>query len=240
MENDVLYIVMPAYNEEANIDAVVAQWHPVVEKVGNNSRLLIVNDGSKDNTYQKMQSLQIQYPLLLPVDKSNSGHGATCLFAYRKAIEAKADYIFQTDSDGQTDPNEFWQFWGNRNKYNFIIGSRDTREDGIGRIFVTRVLRMVVWVMFGEWIKDVNTPFRLMKTEALSSILKYIPEDFFLANVAISVVAVKKKETCKWFPITFKPRQGGVNSINMKRIFKIGRKALGDFKSINEQLKKSL
>jgi len=238
MKNDVLYIVMPAYNEEENIDAVVAQWHPVVEKVGGDSRLLIVNDGSKDNTYQKMLSLQIQYPLLLPVNKPNSGHGATCLFAYRKAIEAHADYIFQTDSDGQTDPNEFWKFWENRDKYNFIIGSRDTRQDGIGRVFVTRVLRWVVWLMFGEWIKDANTPFRLIKTESLIPVLKLIPEDFFLANVVISVIAVKKKETCKWLPITFKPRQGGVNSINMKRIFNIGRKALGDFKRINEQLKK--
>ena len=44
----------------------------------------------------------------------------------------------------------------------------------------------------------------------------------------------------KWFPITFKPRQGGVNSINIKRIFQIGRKALRDFKSINKQLQKLL
>jgi hypothetical protein len=94
--------------------------------------------------------------------------------------------------------------------------------------------------MFGEWIEDANTPFRLMKTESLMPVLKLIPENFFLSNVVISVIAVKKKETCKWFPITFKPRQGGVNSINMKRIFQIGRKALGYFKSINKQLKKSL
>jgi len=234
-----LYVVMPAYNEEANIDAVVSQWHPVVERIGGNSRLLIVNDGSKDNTYQKLTSLQEQYPLLLPVDKPNSGHGATCLFAYRQAIEAGADYIFQTDSDGQTDPNEFWKFWENRDKYSFIIGSRYARQDGAGRIFVTRILRLVVWLMFGEWVKDANTPFRLMNTGRLIPILRLIPEDFFLSNVAISAIAVKRKETCQWFPITFKPRQGGVNSINMKRIFKIGWKALGDFRSINRQLKKS-
>ena len=47
---DKLYIVMPAYNEQANIETVVQQWHPVVEKVGADSRLMIVNDGSKDNT----------------------------------------------------------------------------------------------------------------------------------------------------------------------------------------------
>jgi len=234
-----LYIVMPAYNEEVNIDAVVAQWHPVVEKIGGDSRLLIVNDGSKDNTYQKMVLMQAQYPFLQPIDKPNSGHGATCLFAYRKAINAGANYIFQTDSDGQTNPDEFWKFWENRDKYSFIIGSRDVRQDGMWRVFVTHVLRIVVWLMFGEWVKDANTPFRLMKTEHLTPILRFIPEDFFLSNVAICVIAVKRKETCRWFPITFKPRQGGENSINMKRIFKIGWKALGDFRSINKQLRRA-
>ncbi len=231
-----LYVVMPAYNEEENIDAVVAQWHPVVEQVGGNSRLLIVNDGSKDNTYQKMMSLQKQYPLLQPVDKPNSGHGATCLFAYRKAIDAGADYIFQTDSDGQTTPGEFWTFWENRDKYSFIIGSRHARQDGVVRIFVTNVLRLVVWLIFGEWIKDANTPFRLMKAGRLKLVLQFIPGDFFLSNVAICVVAIKQREKCQWLPITFKPRQGGKNSINMKRIFNIGWKALGDFRSINKRL----
>ena len=244
MKNDVLYIVMPAYNEEANIESVVAQWHDVLTNINNNggikSKLLIANDGSKDKTYEIMQRLTAKYPDFEPLDKPNSGHGATVLYLYRKAIEGGADYIFQTDSDGQTNPDEFWKFWENRDKYNFIIGSRDTRQDGTGRVFVTRVLRLIVWLMFGKWVKDANTPFRLMKTKSLIPILKLIPQDFFLSNVVISVIAVKKNETCKWFPITFKPRQGGVNSINMKRIFQIGRKALGDFRSINKQLKKSL
>ena len=72
--------------------------------------------------------------------------------------------------------------------------------------------------------------------EALSRILKVVPEDFFLANVAVSAIAVKWKECIAWYPITFRPRQGGVNSINMKRIFKIGWKALGDFRKINKAL----
>ena len=229
---------MPAYNEEENIDLVVAQWHPVVEKIGHESRLLIVNDGSKDNTFQKLQTLQEKYPLLIAIDKLNSGHGATCLFAYERAIEANADYIFQTDSDGQTNPDEFWTFWENKSKYDFIIGSRRERQDGLGRVVVTRVLRLIVWMMFGQWVNDANTPFRLMKTERLIPILKLIPENFFLANVVVSVIALKKNESCKWYPISFKPRQGGVNSINLKRIIKIGQKAIGDFREINKRLKK--
>lgn len=232
-----IYFVMPAYNEAENIEEVVKMWYPVVEKCGKSSRLVIANDGSKDNTFEIMTRLKEKYPLFIPIDKENCGHGATVLYLYRYAIKNGADYIFQTDSDGQTNPDEFWQFYDNRNKYDFQIGYRKGRQDGGSRIFVTKTLRLVVWMMFHEWVTDANTPFRLMKTERLKEILKVVPEDFFLCNVAISAIAVKWKESIKFYKITFKPRQGGINSINMKRIFKIGWKAIGDFKMINDNLK---
>ena len=49
-----LYIIIPAYNEEENIRKVAVEWHEVVEKVGNNSKLVIINDGSKDSTLKKL------------------------------------------------------------------------------------------------------------------------------------------------------------------------------------------
>lgn len=237
---DTLYIVMPAYNEEANIEDVIKQWHPVCERInkeGNEAKLVIANDGSKDQTFAIMQGLCEQYPYLTPIDKPNSGHGATVLYLYRYAINDGANFVFQTDSDGQTLPEEFWRMWEHRHEYDFQIGTRRGREDGASRIFVTKVLRWVVWLMFGVWVKDANTPFRLMNVYHLQAIMKLIPEDFFLANVAVSAIAVKLKEKIAWYPITFRPRQGGVNSINMKRIFNIGIKALGDFRMINKNIK---
>jgi glycosyltransferase involved in cell wall biosynthesis len=234
-----IYFVMPAYNEAENIEETIKQWYPVVEKSGADCRLVIANDGSKDETYKKMVALKEKYPQLIPLDKPNSGHGATVLYLYRYAIEHGAEYIFQTDSDGQTNPEEFWQMYDNRDKYDFQIGHRLGRQDGGSRVFVTKTLRFVVWLMFHEWVVDANTPFRLMNVEKLKPILDVIPTDYFLCNVAISAIAVKWKYTIGWYRITFKPRQGGVNSINMKRIFKIGWKALGDFRNINSHLKKS-
>ena len=240
MASDKLYIVMPAYNEEANIEDVIAQWHPVCEQIqaeGNEAHLVIANDGSTDNTYAIMQQLQAKYPLLVPLDKPNSGHGSTVLYLYRYAIANGVDYVFQTDSDGQTLPEEFWPMWKNRQQFGFQIGTRGGRQDGASRVFVTKTLRLVVWLMFHVWVKDANTPFRLMKTEHLKAIMEYIPQNFFLANVAVSAIAVKKNEKIAWYPITFRPRQGGVNSIKMRRIFKIGVKALGDFRTINRNLR---
>lgn len=235
-----IYFVMPAYNEEANIEDVIKQWHPICEKInqlGDNAKLVIANDGSKDNTYKIMKNLEEKYPYFIAIDKPNSGHGATVLYLYRYAIDNGADYVFQTDSDGQTLPEEFWQMWDNKEKYDFQIGTRGGRQDGGSRVFVTKTLRFVVWCMFHVWVKDANTPFRLLDVEKLKPILDIIPTDYNLANVAVSAIAVRWNYNIAWYPITFRPRQGGVNSINMKRIFKIGVKALSDFRMINKNLK---
>lgn len=237
---DIIYFVFPAYNEEANIEDVIKQWHPVCERInaeGNKAQLVIANDGSKDKTFAIMQKLQAKYPYLKPLDKQNSGHGATVMYLYRYAIDNGADYIFQTDSDGQTLPEEFWQMWENRDKFDFQIGTRGGRQDGLSRVFVTKTLRLVVWLMFHVWVKDANTPFRLLKAIKLRPILDIIPQDYNLANVAVSAIAVRWHYNIGWYPITFRPRQGGVNSINMRRIFKIGLKALKDFQIINKNLK---
>jgi glycosyltransferase involved in cell wall biosynthesis len=229
-----LLIVMPAYNEEENIKTVIEEWHPIVEKIGVNSRLIIVNDGSKDKTYQVANSLIEKYNRLIVLNKENSGHGPTCLYAYKFALAEGADYIFQTDSDGQTLPQDFWKFWESRHHYNLIIGSRNKREDGLSRVFVTKSLKIILFIIFGTYIQDANTPYRLMKRETLEVLIEKIPSDFFLANVLLSVLARKEKEKVHWIPITFRPRQGGTNSINIKRIIKIGFQAVREFKTLSK------
>ena len=68
-----LYIVIPAYNESENIEKTIDQWYPVVERHNDegNSRLVIINDGSKDNTYELLQKCAATRPLLVPLDKPN-------------------------------------------------------------------------------------------------------------------------------------------------------------------------
>ncbi|MDO5574468.1 MAG: glycosyltransferase family 2 protein [bacterium] len=236
---DKLYIIIPAYNEEETIKQVIDDWYPVIERIGNDSRLVIINDGSKDHTYEIIQEYAASRPYLLPLTKENGGHGATVLFGYHYAIKENADYIFQTDSDGQTLPDEFDAFWALRNEYDMIIGHRNKREDGASRVFVTKVLKFVLWVCFGVRVTDANTPFRLLKKETLAQYIDKVPENFNLSNVLISVIYIKNELKVKYIPITFRPRQGGVNSINLPKICKIGRQAFKDFRDINRSLKNS-
>ena len=232
-----LYIVIPAYNEEMNIEKVAKDWHRIVKKVGADSRLVIIDDGSTDSTYQKLKELQKSLPQLEPLTKANSGHGATLLYGYQYALDHGADYIFQTDSDGQTVPEEFGAFWKRRHKYDALIGFRRQREDGISRIFVTQTLRLVLRLIFGINIPDANTPFRLMKRELLEKYIPQIPKDFNLSNVMLSVLFLHYSENVQFLPITFHPRQGGVNSINLRKITKIGWQAVKDFRKIKRSLK---
>lgn len=237
-EMDKLYIIIPAYNEEENIENVINDWYPVVEKVGGESRLVIINDGSKDNTYEIMQKIKAEKGLTMfePMTKENGGHGATILFGYHYAIEQGADYIFQTDSDGQTLPDEFWQFWEEREQYDMLIGHRSKRKDGSSRVFVTKTLKVVIKLCFGVTVTDANTPFRVMKVSTLKEYIGLIPKDYNLSNVIISVIYAKRKLKVKYIPITFRQRQGGVNSINIRKIVAIGKQAVKDFKVIGKTI----
>lgn len=233
-----LYIVIPAYNEEENIKSVIEDWYPVVEKTGADSRLVIIDDGSKDTTFKIMEEIAKERPQFIPLTKPNAGHGATVLYGYRYALKEGADYVFQTDSDGQTLPDEFADFWKRRKEYDMVIGHRKGRQDGFSRVVVTKTLKLCCRLFFHVKVTDANTPFRLMTAESLSENIKLIPENYNLSNVVLSVIYAKKKQKVRYLPITFRPRQGGVNSINLKKIFKIGKQAVKDFKEINKMLKK--
>ena len=71
MQEDCLFIVMPAYNEEANIEGVVREWHEIVVQTGADSRLVVVNDGSKDRTGEILEELSKELNQLMILTKEN-------------------------------------------------------------------------------------------------------------------------------------------------------------------------
>lgn len=235
---DTLYIVIPAYNEQENIQQVIDGWYPIVERHSGDgkSRLVVINDGSKDNTYDMLCKLAETRPLLQPMTKPNGGHGSTLLFGYRYAIENGADYIFQTDSDGQTNPAEFEPFWESRKQYDAVIGERTVRGDGKDRKFVENTVCMLLRMIFGIKVSDANAPFRLMKAELVAKYIDKLPKDFNIPNIMFTTYFVYHKEKVKFLEITFQPRQGGTNSINLKKIVKIGWKAVGDFYRLRKEI----
>ncbi len=217
---DILYIVIPAYNEEANIGDVIESWYPIIEKHngGGQSRLVIIDDGSRDRTLEIMQEAAKTRPLLVPLTKENKGHGATVLYGYKYALHEGADFIFQTDSDGQTLPEEFEPFWERRNEYDLIAGWRRGRQDGFSRKVITSVL----------------------KAETLRKWIGLVPPDFNLTNIAVMAIFGKVGARILSIPVTFRPRQGGKSTVNVRKIGGIGIQALRDFRKLNRAIDRAI
>lgn len=231
-----LYIVMPAYNEEENIEAVVRSWYPLLEGKKEDSRLVIADSGSSDHTHEILLKLKEEMPQIEIISDTGRYHGDKVWALYDYAIRMKADYIFQTDSDGQTDPAEFPAFWKNRVRYDVILGNRKVRGDGAARAFVEKVVCLLLRLFFGVRLPDANAPFRLMKTEVAAKYLYKLPSDFNIPNIMMSTYFVYYKEKTAFKTIRFENRKAGKNSINIRKIIQIGMKALKDFYELRKEM----
>ncbi len=157
--------------------------------------------------------------------------------AYHYAIDKNADFIFQTDSDGQTLPSEFEKFWRLRNDFDMIIGDRTaTRHDGAFRVFVTFTLRLMLRIIFGVNLVDANTPFRIMNVSTLKKYINRIPNGQEHSNALIAAMYAKNKLSMKYLPVTFKQRKTGKSWVRLSRIIKIGWEALWDFIKLSKRL----
>lgn len=235
--NESLYIVMPAYNEEDNIEATLNAWYPIVERQNTGGwKLVVVDDGSKDATYKIMQEYAQTHPLFLPLTKPNGGHGSAVIYAYNYAIASGADWIFQTDSDGQTEPKEFEAFWNDREMYDGIFGNRTVRGDGKTRAFVEKVVCLLVKYYFGVNVPDANAPFRLMRAEKVKKYLYKLKADYNLPNIMMTAYFVYYGDRVAFKEISFKPREKGANSVNIRKIVTIGKNAMKDFKQLKKEL----
>lgn len=237
MSDSVLFVVMPAYNEESNIEAVVKSWYKVLDGKSEKSRLVVADSGSTDKTTEILLELKKSYTQLEILSNTIKFHGPKLIALYDYSIKNGADYIFQTDSDGQTNPEEFNFFWEQRKNYDGIFGNRTVRGDGKDRAFVEKVVCFLLKLYFGVKVPDANAPFRLMKADVVKKYLYRMKEDYNLPNIMLTTFFAHYKEKMLFKEISFKPRTQGVNSINIKKIIKIGFKALGDFKSFKKGLK---
>lgn len=231
-----LAVVMPIYNEEANIETVVTEWVEELDRQGISFTLLAVNDGSRDGTGAALQRLAERYPgRVTPVEKRNAGHGQACRTGYFLAVERGTDWTLQIDSDGQCDPRFFPSFWSGRDEADAVFGVRKTRDDGLSRELISTACRIATSLLCGIDLKDANVPYRLVRTSALKEALPRIPDDFYMQNVALTLT-LKRNASLRWkyVPIHFRDRQGGTNSINLKRIVGMGWKLLFNLPKIGK------
>ena len=231
-----LAVVMPVYNEAANIAVVLEEWFRCLGSVCPNFLLFAINDGSRDETATVLTSLQNRLgPRLRIIDKPNSGHGLTCREGYELALAEGAEWILQIDSDGQCDPIFFDSFYASRAEYDCVFGYRRTRDDGFGRVLVSKCCQLLLWLLTGLYLTDPNVPYRLIRAVALRKALRRVPADFELQNIGLTFTLKQQKLDWKFFPIHFRARRGGENSINYRKIARMGIDFLRDFRRLTHE-----
>ena len=184
-----LTAVIPVYNEEARIAGLVRDWAAVVEELGIDYEIILLNDGSRDGTADVLKQWHGN-PRIMAVNKENEGHGPTILRGYALAV-ARSEWVFQLDCDDEIKAANFPALWARRAEADFVFACRANRVQNRPRRLVTQVSAIVVRVLGGRGVCDVNVPFRLMRAGCLAPMLALIPPDTFAPNVAISGLAAK-------------------------------------------------
>ena len=236
-----LCIVMPAYNEGEVIAEVVQKWSDLLKEKfsATEAKLIVINDGSKDNTGAILEDLATRNEYLIAVTQPNGGHGRAVIAAYNLAVEQGCDYVFQTDSDDQFEASDFWKLWEKREVSNFILGYRKIRFDAPIRLIITRIVRLVLWLFYGVSIPDSNIPFRLIKADVLREMLKRLPHPLpFAPNIFLSVMARRDGENLLNIPITHKDRHTGEVSIKKWNLLKVCWRSYKELMAFRRLLKK--
>ncbi len=213
---------MPAYNEAGCIEASVLQWLELGRSLFQQQfKLIVVNDGSKDDTGAILDRISTQNLELEVIHQKNGGHGAALMTAYRRALSHSTEFVFHVDSDDQFLTSDFSKLWAKRKTSNFILGMREQRQDPFHRLIITKILRILLWIVFGAWIQDSNIPYRLMEAHYLRRLLTIVPKNVFAPNIFLAVAAVKLGEPTLDIPVGHKARNTGQVSIMRWNLMKV-------------------
>ena len=213
-----LSVVVPVYNEQAAIGAVLEKWNRELSRLGIDFRIDVYNDGSKDNTLVVLNSIAQKRPRIVVHDKRNSGHGPTILQGYQQ--NSDCEWVFQTDSDDEMQPEHFEKLWKKREHHDFLLGHRLGQNQPLPRRIISLISRLTVWGLFGRGVLDVNVPYRLMRTEKLKPIFHALPQRTFAPNVIISGWVARKKLRILEVPVPHSARKTGTVSLQKWSLFK--------------------
>ncbi|MEZ5415773.1 MAG: glycosyltransferase family 2 protein [Vicinamibacterales bacterium] len=158
-----LSIFFPAYNDSGTIGSLVIRALQVAETLTPDYEVIVVNDGSKDDTGAILDELARVYPQhFRPVHHPvNRGYGGALRTGFASATK---DLVFYTDGDAQYDPGEVTELWkAMADDVDWVNGWKISRSDPLHRIVIGRVYHHTVKLLFGLTVRDTDCDFRLMR-----------------------------------------------------------------------------
>jgi glycosyltransferase involved in cell wall biosynthesis len=205
-----LSVVLPAYNEEPNVERVVRSCVGYLEARIPDYELLVVNDGSRDRTGEILGRLQKEFAHLRPLHHAqNRGYGA----ALRTGFDAASKpFVFYMDGDGQFDIRDLDHLLPlASDEHHIVTGFRIERRDPFIRRLNAKLFGgWLVRVMLGVRVRDLNCAFKLIPTHVLRSIVLESPGA--LINAELYGRAVRKGFGIKEVGVHHYPRAAGVQT----------------------------
>jgi dolichyl-phosphate beta-glucosyltransferase len=189
-----LSIIIPAYNEEDRLPKSLEQIGSFVARQPYSTEVLVVNDGSQDNTVGVVRDFMPQYPFLSLIDQEHRGKGHTVKTGM---AAAQGQYLFACDSDLSMPIEEVAKFLPpNLDGYDIAIASREVSgarrygEPGYRHV-MGRVFNMIVRLLTVPGIQDTQCGFKCFQREVARKIFPYQTIDGWSFDVEILFIARK-------------------------------------------------
>ena len=164
-----LSVFYPAYNDEGSIRPLVEKTLQLLPALTDDFEIIVVNDGSRDNTPAILDAMARELPHMRVVHHpANRGYGG----ALRTGLlTATKDWVFYTDGDAQYDVNELRDLVALvRDDLDVVNGYKLKRSDHRRRIVLGGIYKRLSRALFALPIRDVDCDFRLMRRAVIQSI----------------------------------------------------------------------
>lgn len=216
MEKKKIILVIPAYNEEESILDTYKMVENYNKKNKSNLDVIVINDGSKDNTKSVLEENNIPHINLI----CNLGIGGAVQTGYKYALNNGYDIAIQFDGDGQHDVNYVDDIIKPiiNNEANMVIGSRFVKKSKEGfkssaaRRFGIKIISFFIKIKTRKKIYDVTSGFRAIDREVLELFTNYYPSEY--PEPISSVNVLNNGFKISEVPVVMKEREKGKSSIS--------------------------
>jgi glycosyltransferase involved in cell wall biosynthesis len=158
-----LSVFLPAHNEEGNIERVVDGLRAELPNIADRYEVIVVDDGSRDRTGEIADRLAASDPRVKVVHHPvNRGYGGAVISGVKAATQP---YVMLCDGDGQFHPADIALLAARVPEYDVIVGNRVRRADALMRRLNGKAWTLLVRLLFGVGIKDIDCGFKLFKRE---------------------------------------------------------------------------
>lgn len=198
-------IVIPIYNEENAILKTVTSIQDVLKKINNEYEIILINDGSTDNTQSILNSIKDDKISTIQ-HLHNLGYGASLKNGISKA---KYDWILITDADGTYPIDQIPDLINNAENCDMVVGARTGSlvKDTLFRMIGRNIVRKFASYVSKADIKDINSGFRIFKKDTAKQFWHLYPDGFSFTST-ITVACFTTKKEVKYVPINYFKRTG--------------------------------